>query len=365
MISEVLGKKEFLDAWTLKHCRGAGIELPIPKEIFDGTGTRHQEFLTKPFWFNCDPDKADPHGLIDANFLLRIAAGWGSLADVQLLVKHVEEVARLVFSAHGDPNAVMDEDFGGSEGECWFFKSTPLMRVVASGNLLAVNALLNIGADPLIPRIGKPEETLLLFAVRRARVNVLKALAGSVTTDLLWKRDPYGSRYLLDSGGLALHPVLRLEMDNDSQFETYVTCGPWTQELVVSQRKTNSLHLCAEAGEYSRMMREDLLRSVLPASRWDITPETLRHQNKVNFSCEKPLEIDPIVDCRNELAQTPFFCALQAEEYQMAFALYQAGASQNVTIPHRILGMAGRRLPYDIDEGLPLVEHVLTWTSAY
>jgi ankyrin repeat protein len=427
-MSGVPGKLEFFDAWTLKCCHGAGIKLSIPKEIFDGTGTRYQEFLNKPFWFTSKPDKAAPHGLIDVDFLLRIAAGWGSLEDVQLLVRehgatvnsrdvhgetallkasraghlrivrylimeagamanigslknvtplhwlgsfpkeHVAEVARLLFSAYGDPNAVMQEEFGGSEGEFWFFKGTPLMRVVASGNLPAVNALLNIGANPLIPRIGVPEETPLVFAVGRARVDILKALVGSVTKGLLWKRNSSGYRlishllmaspaylskvhvdrfeealvetfdymwslvdpetrqflsidraghiaiqlavtggnftlvkciidtcpsvghlkelvatigmqtaivegryaifkYLLDIGGLALHPVLPLEMDHDSQFETYVTCGPWTQDLVISQLRTNSLHLCAKAGEYSRMMCEDLLRSILPASR--------------------------------------------------------------------------------------------------
>lgn len=526
MMSEVPGKMEFLDAWALKYCRGAGIALPIPKEIFDGTATRYHEFLSKTFWFSSKPEGNAPHCVIDADFLLQTAAGWGSLADVQLLVReygattnsrdvhgetallkacraghvhivrylimeagamanigssknvtplhwlnsfskeHVAEIAKLLFSAYGDPDAIMDEDFGGSEGEFWFFKGTPLMRVVASGNLPAVNALLSIGANPLIPRAGVPGETPLVFAVRRARVDVLKALVGSVPTSLLWERDSSQSRlihhllmaspaylskvhvnrfeealvetfdylwslvdsetrqflsidraghiaiqlavtsgnfilvkriidtcpteghlkelvatigmqtaitegryaifkYLLNNGGLALHPVLQLEMDNDSQFEAYVTCGPWTQDLVFSQRKTNSLHLCARAGEHAQMMCEDLLRSILPASRWDVTPETLREQNTVNCSCDRPLEIDPIVDSRNERAETPFFCALQAEEYQMAFALYQAGASQNVTIPHRIVSSAGPYSPGDIDEGLPLVEHVLTWTSAY
>lgn len=526
MMSEVPGKLEFLDAWTLECCRGAGIKLSITKEIFDGTGTRYQELLSKPFWFESEPDKAAPHGLIDADFLLRIAAGWGALEDVQLLVREygatsnsrdvhgetallkacraghlrvvryliieagamanigssknvtplhwlgsfseeqVAEMARLLFSAYGDPNAVMEEDFGGSEGEFWFFKGAPLMRVVASGYLPAVNALLSIGADPLIPRIGVPEETPLVFAVRRARVDILKALVGSVTTGLIWKRDSSGSRlirhilmastvylskvhvdrfeealvetfdhlwsladpetrqflsidraghtaiqlaviggnfplvkrivdtcpstghvkelvvtigmqtaicegryaifkYLLHIGGLALHPVLHLEKDHDSQFEAYVTCGPWTQDLVYHQRKTNSLHLCAKAGEYSQIMCEDLLRSLLPASRWDTTPEVLRQRNTVICSCDSPLMIDPIVDCRNELAETPFFCALQAEEYQMAFSLYQAGASQNVTIPHLIVSSNGPYTADDVNEGLPLVEHVLTWISAY
>lgn len=527
MLSDVPGKAKFLEAFTTKCCRGAGIRLSIEKEVFDGTGARYGEFLTTPYYMNLGQDPAKPSGVIDAGYLLRIAAGWGALKDVQLLVteygadvnardwngetallkacraghqdvvewlvtkggaladigsnknvtplhwldsfpkSQVRKVAKLLHAARGDPDAVMTEEFGGSEGEFWFFKGPPLMRVVASGNLEAVEALLEIGADPRVPRIAGNGENPFIFAMRRARLDIIGAMVRhSLGTEVLWTRRSTGGRpifhvlssspgylakihrerfeealletfdyfwshedperrlfksidshgrisisvavananfplvkrivescptsghlkelvvtvgmqtaivegkyaifkYLLDNGGLALHPALNADPEEDSQFETYVTCGPWTPHLAEHQLKTNSLHLCAQAGEFAQRMCDNLLRSILPASRWDHTPEHLRKQNIVNCSCNGPLEIDPIVDSRNELGETPFFLALQAEEYAMAFTLYQAGASQNVTIPHRAISMNGMRsLSRNLD-GLPLVEHLLTWTSAY
>lgn len=525
MVSELPGKLEFLDAFTTKCCRGAGIQLSIAKDIFDGTGARYGEFMSKPFYVFANPDPASPDGIIDADYLLRVAAGWGALKDIQVLVAEygasvntrdwhgetallkacraghldvvrwlvneagalanvgskknvtplhwlnsfpkdqIREITMLLHSAKGDPNAVMTEEFGGSEGEFWFFKGPPLMRVVAFGNLEAVQGLLEVGADPLITRIESKEHPFT-FAVRRARLDILKAIVQSIGTDVLWNRDFSGIRpiyyilstsasylakihldrfglalievfdyfwsleepdhrqfytidgkgriaiqvaiangnfslvkrivetcpssghlkellvtigmqtailegryamfkYLLENGGLALHPVLHINPEDDSQFENYVTCGPWTQDLAKHQLKTNSLHLCAQAGEYAEMMCNDLLKSILPASRWDNTPEHLRQQNIINCSCEGPVQIDPIVDSRNELGETPFFCALRAEEYEMALALYQAGASQNVTIPHRAVSRQGLRVLPSSDESLPLAEHVLTWTSAY
>ncbi|KAH7139580.1 hypothetical protein B0J11DRAFT_501722 [Dendryphion nanum] len=530
MLSDVPGKAEFLGAFTTKCCRGAGIRLSVKKEVFDGTDARYGEFLNTPYYMNIGQDPAKPSGIIDAGYLLRMAAGWGALKDAQLLVtgygadvndrdwngetallkacraghqdvvewlvtkggaladigsnknvtplhwldsfpkSQARKFAKLLYAAKGDPNAVMTEEFGGSEGEFWFFKGPPLMRVVASGNLEAVEALLEIGADPRVQRMtgnGEDGEYPFLFAVRRARLDIIKAMVRhSLGTEVLWTRRSTGGRpifhilasspvylakihrerfeealletfdyfwsheeperrlfksmdghgrisisvavahanfplvkcivescptsghmkelvvtvgmqtaivegkyaifkYLLDNGGLALHPALNADPEEDSQFETYVTCGPWTPHLAEYQLKTNSLHLCAQAGEFAQQMCDDLLRSILPASRWDYTPEHLRKQDIVNCSCNGPLKIDPLVDSRNELGETPFFLALQAEEYAMAFTLYQAGASQNVTIPHRAISMNGMRtLPRNLD-GLPLAEHLLTWTSAY
>ncbi|ORY19435.1 hypothetical protein BCR34DRAFT_659639 [Clohesyomyces aquaticus] len=521
MENDVRGKEEFLHDFRTKLCRGVGFRLSISKAVFNGTGGRYNEFLGKPFYLRLGADPAKPDGHINPDYLLRIASGWGALKDVQLLVRkhranldaksanegetalltacragHVDVVqwliaaganasitthnnvspfhwinsfpktevmgiAKLLKFAKGDPNAVMKETWEGAESGFWFFRGPPLMRVVASGNLEGVEALLALGADPLITRVASIENPLI-FALRRGRLNIVKALVKKTGTEILWKRQPSGARYalhiigahsqylakihserfveamaetfdyvwsladpkerqlysldsqgtvpiqvavregnfllvkrmiecesgrnskelvatigmqaailhrrftifkyLLDSGGQALHPFLDTDSGEPVQFMEYVRC-PWNFNLVAVQRKTNSLHLCISAGDMGQRMCYALLRAELPPSRWDVTPETMRKRDQINCCCNSKPTDDPIVDSRNERGETPFFCALKVEEYQIAWTLYEAGANKNVIIP-----LAGHANSYGsalYTAKKPLVEHALEWVSAY
>jgi hypothetical protein len=163
--------------------------------------------------------------------------------------------------------------------------------------------------------------------------------------------------YLLANGGEPLHPILRSDPDAPVQYRDYLDLGPWTPDLVYNQRKTNSLHLCVQAGKFGQRMCDALLHKLLPPSRWDVTPQTLRERDITNCCCDSAPKDDPIVDSRNERGETPFFCALKAEEYQLAWTLYEAGANKNVLIPNIVSGVSV--------ELIPLVEHAVRWVSAH
>jgi hypothetical protein len=117
--------------------------------------------------------------------------------------------------------------------------------------------------------------------------------------------------YFLEEGAQPLHPILNPDETKELQYQDYVLCGPWTVGLVHSQRKSNSLHLCAVAGDLTEAFGQAMLEAILPSSRWDERPESLRRQNRVNCNCHKEVVEDPIVDCRNEHDETPFFLALK------------------------------------------------------
>lgn len=521
MEADVPGKQKFLESFTTWMNRGAGFRLSIPKDVFERPFSRFPEFLGQPYYLALGQATSTPSGVIDASYLMRIAAGWGSLEAVQLLVKsagakvnsqdhhgetallkacraghvvlvewlvnkgrasaqigskknvtplhwlnsfpheRVRDLAALLASAGGRPNVVMKEEFGGAEGQYWFFKGPPLMRVVASNNLPAVEALLAIGADPLVERIHNGE-TPLIFAARRCMVDILKALVGKIkkrsfiktearivqdtkllrqvlacdaaysakihkkgyekaqmdTFDYIWflEKNPItrqfqavrsdgsipidvavkegnlpfvkriledcpqqwhirtlvatiglqtaivGGRsaifsYLLSEGAEPLHPVLA-----PPQYKTYLEDGPWLPSLASHQKKTNSLHLCAEAGMMAGFMANEMLVKLLPASQWDQAPSKMRNQDHIDCCCVRPPRDHPIVDSRNEQDETPFFCALKAEEYELAYVLHEAGANKNVLVadPHK-REHTGLRDGW----GMPLVEHVLDWVSAY
>ncbi|KAI9786476.1 MAG: hypothetical protein M1839_006936 [Geoglossum umbratile] len=171
--------------------------------------------------------------------------------------------------------------------------------------------------------------------------------------------------YFLRQGALPLHPVLPLQPEKDQQYQDYVLYGPWTMDLAYSQRKTTCLHICARAGDLAETFGQAILEHILPPSRWDETPETLRKQNKVNCNCDKKIDEDPLVDCRNEYDETPYFLALRAEEYKLAWRLYQAGANQNALIRHRLLSRLGP-LASNISLGRdPILFHAIRWISAF
>jgi ankyrin repeat protein len=261
LANEVPGKTRFLEVFNSRLCRGAGMRLSIPKDIFDGSGRRYHERMGKPYWLTGDPETRPPDGVVDKDYVLRIAAGWGSLADVKLLVwrfranvnttdhngetallkacraghYHVVEwlvkeagalasiasrngvtplhwldsfpassvgnVTNLLCSAGADVNAIIPDTLpnpDGSEGRYWFFRGPPLMRVVATGNVEAVKALLRHGANPLTRRTGDFEMPIssLQFAVKRARVDVLKVMVDKLGSHILWERQPSGTRLL-------------------------------------------------------------------------------------------------------------------------------------------------------------------------
>jgi ankyrin repeat protein len=500
------------------------MKLSLSKEIFNGTGEKHySEFLGKPFYITTPMQPNKPDGWITPEYLLRMAAGWGVLeaiisifcdheldinsqdlngetallkaaraghveivewlihtagarADISTKTgvtplhwigsfpKHeIKRLTRLLHGARGNPDAVMIEDFDAIEGNYWFFRGPPLMRVVASGNLEAVEALLGVGANPRVSR-DNTRENPIIFAARRLRLDIFKALLQKAGVEIVWDIDNsayslvadiiacnanYAAKihntnfrqaqietfdyvwslaesparqfrsidadgniaimaavgeghmnivkrivetcpttgylqqlvitigmqaailsgryeifqYLLEKGAQPLHPVLRPKPGAPTQFDDYVTCGPWTVDLAAHQRKTTSLHLCAQAGNLSHLFCRKLLERILPPSRWERTPETLRTEGHIDCACQVLPQDDPIVDCRNEQDETPLFVALKAEEYQMAFVLFEAGANKNTLILHPVITTQGQ-FGYNNEPGLPLAELALTWISA-
>jgi ankyrin repeat protein len=88
----------------------------------------------------------------------------------------VMEIARMLKNAGADPNAVAVGTHEDSvELDFWFFKGPPLMRAVASGNTVAMRALLDIGAKLTVP-LQNGSENLIVFAARRLRGNILSML---------------------------------------------------------------------------------------------------------------------------------------------------------------------------------------------
>jgi hypothetical protein len=269
---DVPGKARFLREFQTKLCRGVGFRLSIAQNVFDGSGRRYAEFLGKPFFFRLGADPAKPDGFITAEYLLRNASGWGALDDVKLLIRvhkanvnarsanggetalmyacragqvdvveyllkagaradiasdknstplhwlnsfpkaQVKKIAKLLCDAKGNPNAVMSEDLYGVEGSYWFFKGPPLMRPVASGNLEAVEALLGLGADPLITRTGS-NENAIVFAARRARTDILKALLKKTGSDVLWERRTSGYRLAYHVLGMSVEYIAKIHSD--------------------------------------------------------------------------------------------------------------------------------------------------------
>ncbi|PVF98801.1 hypothetical protein CPB86DRAFT_340011 [Serendipita vermifera] len=136
-------------------------------------------------------------------------------------------------------------------------------------------------------------------------------------------------------------------------------------ELAVSQRKTTSLHLCARGGEYAAEFGEALLKALLPASKWDHKDEKPHQEDHATCNETCFSRDDPLVDCRDEYDQTPFFLALKNEEYKLSHVFIQAGANKNALIAHPQLHQGNPiRVAPGID-GLPIAEHALSWVSAY
>ncbi|PVF98802.1 ankyrin [Serendipita vermifera] len=256
-------KDEFLEIFRTKFCRGAGLRLGIPKEAFckDRHGRySYAEYLGRPF----HGMRAHHQGVFTPEYLLRIAASWGSVDTLESITstykvnineqdfygetallracraghpdvvrwlitmgkakanlsttkninplhwigsfdtRDIPEIVRLLKSAGANPNEVaVDNEIDDVEWTYFFFKGPPLMRVVASGNVTAVRALLDIGADPTIPKKGF-EENPIIFAARRLRLDVLGLLLERVPNYSLWSRRP--SRYNIAADIFMCHP---------------------------------------------------------------------------------------------------------------------------------------------------------------
>jgi ankyrin repeat protein len=521
----VPGKDKFLEAFRTQNCRGVGIVLGIPKSAFDGGGDKSfSQYIGEPIIGagGIQIARATPE------YLFRVASCWGCLDAMKALVSNhradvnaqdsygetallkacraghsdivrwlvqeagakasistrkritplhwlnsfnsvdVVDVAKLLKAAGGNPNAdAVNNNEDMVENAFYFFKGPPLMRVVASGNIAAVKALLDIGANPTISGQDTTENPII-FAARRLRVDILKVLlekapnyaiwdmntqgnlmryvlqcspcygmkiheegyfkAHAETFDFIWSKaeDPsrlfrritragfipiqvavqeghkalvvkiiescpaeghlkeltatiglqtailYGRQsifnYLLEQGAQPLHPYLESDPKKDDQFQDYVLYGPWTMHLAAHQRKTTCLHLCAKAGDSSAYFGRTILKYLLPASRWETTPETFRKMDHTVCCGTQPPPDDPVVDCRDEQGRTPFFCALKQEEYELAYQLYQAGANKNALITHPALLNLSEQTPtarINSVDGLPIAEHALSWVSAY
>ncbi|KAI9839769.1 MAG: hypothetical protein M1837_002008 [Sclerophora amabilis] len=516
-------KDEFLDHFRTRLCRGAGIILGVPKGAFDGTGEENfRQYLGKKFY----KPNTGQEGEITADHLFRIAAAWGCLESVQTITTHYKvnfnsqdqygetallkacraghnklvhwlvrsgkarasiaskkgitplhwltsfddseifEIAFLLKNAGADPNQIaVDSNEDQVEQNYFFFKGPPILRAVASGQEIAVKALLDLGADPKLRSATK--ENALILAARRLRLNILKMLVEKAGAGCIWERTVdwrplvtyiiecspvysakihgpkyveahletfkyawsktaapgrffkaitkegftplqvavhegnkvvaeeivrscpseghlkellvtiglqasilYGRQsmfcYFLEHGAQPLHPYLVSDPNTDLQFQDYVLYGPWTMNLAQHQYRTTSLHLCAQAGDLSAFFGLQLLKALLPASRWDTTPSTLRKQDIVNCKCSSLPVDDPIIDGKNEFGETAFFCALKAEEYQLAWQLYEAGANHNAVVPHPVVHLSGPAPPIAQQGlGLPIAELALTWISAH
>ena len=87
----VPGREKFLEDFRTYMCRGAGSNLLISKEAFRPPFHQFSEFLGKPYYATtADQIAKTPAGVIDATYLLREAAGWGSLDAVIFLAGTME-----------------------------------------------------------------------------------------------------------------------------------------------------------------------------------------------------------------------------------------------------------------------------------
>jgi hypothetical protein len=269
-------KSEFLELLRTKHCYGVGVRLGVPKSAFDGSGERgFSEHIGKPSYART-AQGVQMKGHITPEYLLRIAAGWGCLDAVKALRQQytadinaqdsfgetallkacragntevvkwltqtgkakanigtrkgitplhwlnsfggdvVDSIAQLLKRAGGGANAIAVENAEDwVESRFYFFKGPPLMRVVASGNLAAVNALLRIGADPMQCLDGSTENPII-FAARRLRLNVLKALLHETGDSEYWHMSGRGClmRHIIEC-----HPTYGVKIHGKDFFQ--------------------------------------------------------------------------------------------------------------------------------------------------
>lgn len=220
------GKAAFLELFTTRLCRGAGIVagpadagIPLPddaalfKTIADGKpaedifrlaatwgrlGTAQAVLARYPSLNIQATDmngetallRACRGGHYDLAFWLLKTLKASAAQKTQLAVTPLHwihaftgpralKLAKLLKKNGGDPNAIAINGSNKPEAQFWFFKGPPLIRAVAAGNEDAVRALLEIGADPTVP-IKAGSENAIQFAARRLRAAILAMLLAKV-----------------------------------------------------------------------------------------------------------------------------------------------------------------------------------------
>jgi hypothetical protein len=175
----------------------------------------------------------------------------------------------------------------------------PLQEAVHESDMIIVKHLMKLTSDATD---GGPQ-----FINRMATIGLQAAV--------LYEK-PAMVEYFLSAGAHPLEPQFYLQPGESDQL------SPSTKRVDPerSHIKKNTLHLCAWAGISAKVIGQQLVDNLKPnfAQKFSDRERNMRKQSAIELTYYFELPggtDDPILDQRDESDNTPFFTALQNEEY--------------------------------------------------
>ncbi|KAI9764154.1 MAG: hypothetical protein M1840_008636 [Geoglossum simile] len=203
----------------------------------------------------------------------------------------------------------------------------PLQVAVYESDMITVKHLMTLSSDA--------EDSDSLFTKRMANIGLQAAV--------LYEK-PAMVAYFISAGAHPLQPQFCLQPGKEHQLPPSIFADPKT-----SPNGVNTLHLCARAGSSAMVIGKHLINNLKPNYAQNFSNEERKRREQCAIELTDYLELpggtdDSLLDKRDESDNTPFFTALENEEYELAYFLRSAGADKNALI-----------------RGTPIVEHLLTW----